>query len=202
MTAVRVTKSHKHQILVALLDRAFRDRREALTKRRLELGNAVYHRLYRDDELKSLKNIPTEFLNMSNSVRVQFASDYTCVYWEGMRPISSERSGTQRFNARDPLTDLAREIEAEQKQLDSDEKTAKLEARAKLDPATTLNRLLETWPEIEPLARRFVKEPKKDQLPVPANEVLNAKFKLPISRSESKAGAKASVRVAPRKKVR
>lgn len=179
MSSIRLAVYMKDSILDALMERAFKERRDALKARKLALGDKVYKRLYTAAEIKAIKKVAGEFIRTRTGLNVKFGGDFCNVSWGEDRPSSREREGTLILNASDPLTDEYRDIEADKKKLGEDERRAKLEAQGKLNSASTVQRLIEIWPEVKPLAEPYLKV-KRAPLPVLQNDVLNKTFKLPV----------------------
>lgn len=179
MASVRITNDIKTCVVHDLLVRAFGDRDAALEAKKLRLADLVYWSIYDKKEIEALKKVAEEFLNTDKGHLVKFGGEFRRVNWGEDRIVSNGRRGTLILGGDHPLTDLHREIKAEDEKLKDSKHAARLEARAKLDSVTTLGRLIEVWPEIRPFVERYL-EPKKKQLPVLRNEELNKTFNLPV----------------------
>jgi hypothetical protein len=188
VTAIRLAVYMKDSILMALTEHAFKTRDDALTAEKVELGKKVYEQMYTAEERRLMAKLPADFLGTEHYQRVKFGGDYTNLPLGGEHRVANGR-GAPVFSASHEFTDIYRDIDKREKLLAQEKKQARVEAKAKLNSASTVQRLIDIWPEVRPFAEPYLKT-KKTTLPVPVNDVLNRKFNLPVS--DAKAAKKGS----------
>lgn len=177
--AVRLAVYMKDTILQKLLARGFDAREKALKAEVRALGEKVYADNYNATERRLMASLPPDLLPSAEGARIKFAGENGYVDWGDPRPVAAQRPW-HAYNATHPFTDTWRAIKKKREALATEQNAAKREARVKLDSCSTVGRLIEVWPEVKPFAERFLRVEKKDQLPIPNNDALNAKFGLPV----------------------
>lgn len=184
MATVRLSTDIKREIASALLSRAFDEREAALDAEFTALGVLIYNDTYSREEQELMAKLPADFLDTLEGQRAQFAGEWERVPWGENRRVAHGR-GVVNYPARHPFTDTYRDIKKRRTALKDERERARREALCMLSQATTINRLIELWPEVKPFAEKYLKKEKaKSLLPVLRTEVLNQKFKLPVSSSE------------------
>ncbi len=181
MATVRLTKYVREQILNALLAHAFDAREKALEAEKFALGDAVYNDIYPEPLRKQMAALPDGFLLTDSDVKVQFDGQrFTHVYFGERRLIakSHEYSAARVYDAKHPLTARYDAWKKAKDDLDTEKSKAKSSAEAVLGSVTTVKKLIDVWPEVEPFAAPFNKESPCRAVAVPIQK-LNAALGLP-----------------------
>lgn len=184
MASIRLAVYMKDMILAALIERAFKEKQDALKARWTAFADKLYHETYPPALLKKMKALPDGFLRRDDDLKFKFGGDIKRLSWGPNRPISADHqcAVVETFPATHPHTDTYRDLERDQKQLDLLEQQRRAEIQAALDSATTVGALIAKWPEVEPFARHFIREKKvTSQLPVLQTDVLNKALNLPVT---------------------
>lgn len=195
--SVRLAVFMKDQIIRDLAKRAFGKLEDELAAERTALAKKVYADTYPKADLVKMNALPSDFLDTSDYIKAQFGGDMKSLYLGEHRRIAAGRK-VRTYPATHAFTDIHRDLDRREKKVAADKKQAKFEARSKLNSVTTVHRLIEVWPEVEPFAQVYLEARKKAaQLPVIQNDALNARFGLPIPAKEL-AAKKAPVKKARR----
>jgi hypothetical protein len=201
---MRLTKSHKSQIVDVLMDRAFKDRESALDAELDSISVAVWDILVPPHEREIAASLPegwidTETRTIQVSVDGQafevaapkkgFPIPFT-INWNTYSPFNREGPFVYRssFSTSGPprwvSTKLAQRMldhrNASEK-LKGEKRLARAKAEALIDAVNTDKALIELWPESRLVVESIVGPPAKapiKALAVPI-ESLNATFKLP-----------------------
>lgn len=181
MASMKLTEGMRHNIKEALLARAFGEREAALDALEKALANDIYHHLYPAPIRKKMAALPPGFLPTDTDHRIKFAGDFHRMDWGDSRRVAAElRSNASVFDANHPFTDRFRDIKNQREKLEKEKREASAKARAALKAATTTNRLLQAWPEVEPFLEPYRRKSAPAPLPVVQTEVLNKTFGLPV----------------------
>lgn len=181
METVRINTYMKETVVRRLMNHAFEERKKALQAEWYALGDAVYKDLYPEEVLTKMKAMPAEFLPMDDDVRVSFGGDFTRVYFGENRLLSyGHLSNAARvYDSKHPLSVRHDAYHKAKDQLTEEERKAESSAKAILDSVTTLKKLIETWPEVEPFVEDFKQTATGRYLPALPVQDLNARLGLP-----------------------
>lgn len=181
MATVRINTYMKETVVTRLMDHAFAQREEALLEEWHALGDAVYKDLYPEEVLTKMKALPAGFLPVDDDVRVSFGGDFTRVYFGENRLLSyGHRSNAARvYDDKHPLSVRHAAYRSAKNQLEEEQSKAKSSAQAILDSVTTLKKLIEVWPEVEPFVEDFKQTSSGRYLPALPVQDLNARLGLP-----------------------
>jgi hypothetical protein len=183
-----------------LLKHRFGDAAASLVADRAAFALKVYNDIYSEADRKKMAALPEGWLGKDSDITVQFGDGrgygklefsgsvygdvhavlkepvdtvYRLVIHQHLRGCAKAYERTHEFAAE---YDALRE---RQKDLSTQISLARRQTEAALTKATTLKRLVDIWPEIEPFVEKYIDKPKP--LPaLPTNE-LNALLDLPVS---------------------
>lgn len=157
MAQQRLTADVRSAILRAVLAHAFVKRKAALKKDWLTLGDAVYRDLYPADVQRKMADLPAGFFEQDDDVLVQFGSVMHRVRWVEQRNIARAhlRGAARVYPTDHPLEKRYRELDTAEDKLRGDEGQASAQTHGVLHSVRTYEKLIEVWPEIEPLALPF-----------------------------------------------
>ena len=184
MTSIRLAVYMKDGIRQALMDRRFKEVREAGKKEWAKLGDALYKHLYPDAIRRKMKALPAGWLPKSTGVRFKFGGDFERVIWGDDRLIAAchENAAAAIFTANDTFTDTYRELKAAGAKRREQEQQLKAEINAALNSATTIHALIAKWPEVAPFCEPYLgKAREKAQLPTIQTAQLNSALDLPVT---------------------
>lgn len=200
MSSVRLSVSIKEQIERRLIHYRFSEEAQQLVSDYADLAHEVYEDLYPEITRKKMEALPKGWLPSTDGVGVQFGdsgSRYTTLSFSGKcygeisyaggrgeterggsrRVPYSDKSGcSKRYEMTDPMSERYDELESRYKALEERIRAGRKAARAAMDQVTTLNRLIEVWPEIAPFTEGFGK---KNTLPAISRPDLNGLLGLP-----------------------
>lgn len=181
MATVRISNYMKEQVISRLLKHAFEEREKSLQAKWYALGDAVYQDLYPADLQKKMNALPAGFLPMDDDVRVSFGGNFTRVYFGENRLLArSHQSNAARvYDDKHPLSVRHDAYRSAKDQLEEETRKAKSSAQAILDSVTTLKKLIEVWPEVEPFVEDFKQTDSGRYLPALPVQDLNARLGLP-----------------------
>lgn len=199
MSAKRLSQEDRDDIYGHLALRAFGERREQVEDAKDAVGDLVYANLYPAATLKKMKALPPGWLPLDNDVLVKISGTVQRIYFR--HKIGKKREYDKRimssahisgcaeiYDGGHPVAEAQEHFLKLKTELENDESAARAEAMATLNRASNLKRLLEMWPDIEPITRKIFSEETGNTLPVVAVDKLNERFKLPEpKKSRSKA---------------
>lgn len=196
----KLTTYIRENLAKDLLKHRFGDAAASLVADRAAFALKVYNDLYSEAERKKMAALPDGWLGKDSDITVQFGdgSGYGklefsgSVYGDVHAVLKTPVDTVYRLVIHQHLRGCAKayernhEFAAEydalrerQKDLSTQISQARRQTEAALTKATTLKRLVDIWPEIEPFVEKYVDKPKP--LPaLPTNE-LNALLDLPVS---------------------
>lgn len=182
MASVRLTSYMRDTILERLLQHAFAGREEVIQQRRCALGNKVYYDIYPPKLREKMEALPNGLLPTDTNLLVRFgdgSGDVERVFWKEERRISYDhRSGVARAYAENhPFTQEFRTLGRKREALKEEKDTAKRSALSILNSVTTLNKLIEIWPEVSRFAQDF-QDRKTGQMKLPAVVVKDVNARL------------------------
>lgn len=157
MASQRLAKYQRDAILADISKHAFEAREKALEEEESRLAKEVYLDIYPLEVQKKMDLVPAGFLPTTKTLNVKFIDKYTQIHLEEFLKVSFALKGVcaKVYEESHPISVLFFSIEGRKEELEN-EKTSRLaSARAVLSSCTTYRQLIETWPEIEPFARRW-----------------------------------------------
>ena len=194
----RLTNDIRTSISEALLKHRFTEAVTAHAKEMATFAQEVYEDKYKKAQRAAMNALPDGWLYESSDITATFGTSFQRLNFNG-----SEYGELAKFNASYSDTVTFRVLAKDKgscvstydaghkmssrfdvlKGKSQDLKTQITEARrqvgAALSSVTTIKRLIETWPEIEPFARKF--EGEKSHLPALPTDALNAILDLPVA---------------------
>lgn len=197
--SAKLTNYMREQIAEAVVRHRFNDPALAIVTRRAALAAKVYDDLYSPADQKKMAGLPTGWLPEDNDISVQFGSggNYTQIAFSGaaygtiarvlaepldrtMRRVASAhvRGCAKSYEPTHPFVAEYEALKADTAALVAEIETAERQAKAAIASASTVRRLIDMWPEIEPFTKDYQDE-RRPNLPALPTEQLNALFKLP-----------------------
>lgn len=200
MSSVRLTVGMREQIERRLIHYRFSEEAQQLVADYAQLADDVYNDIYPELIQKKMEALPKGWLPTTGEIGAQLGetgSSYTNLSFSGKcygeisyaggrgdkergasrRVPYSDKSGcSKQYDATHPLSERYSELENRYKALEERIRAGRKAARAAMDQVTTLNRLIEVWPEIAPFTEGFEK---KNTLPAISRPDLNGLLGLP-----------------------
>lgn len=196
----KLTTSMREQIVKAVMVHRFGEIAKALVAERAAFALRVYEDVYSEADRRKMKALPEGWLPTEDDLNIQFGDgrNYTQLTFSGsvwgevatvlpeplekvwLPIINTHRNGCAK--AYEPAHSFVAEyiaIKDKTEALAVEIRSARRQAESATNTASTIGRLVEAWPEIEPFTKRFVPTPK--QLPAIPTVELNALFKLPVA---------------------
>ena len=202
---MKLTKSMREKTIRKLINHAFEDRVMDWIGESKEFAEQVYRDVY-DKNLKLMQELPAGWLPLRKSIKVQFAETFTWIYFGGgldsglgiptelsrargkleleskIIPYAHIHDAAKVFSATDQLSKRFQVLVDQRDDLIKEIRKAEDDAWAVLNSCSTMKKLLDAWPEIEP----FVLEASaKSNLPDIPRSTLNSEFKLPVGEKTS-----------------
>lgn len=151
MSSIRLTNDLRNRIAKAVLEHRFGPEEKELEQDRERLGKLVYDLLYDGATQNAMDGLPEGWLPTQSDDNVYFAGQWAHVeFGEPLRFTYKDSRNFPKFAADSPATKLFEDIEARKHKL----REARSETAAKVNgllcEATTMKKLLEIWPEVEP----------------------------------------------------
>lgn len=199
----KLTKWMREGIAKKVMIHRFREQADALAADYAALAADVYNDLYTEAERKKMDALPEGWLPTSDDVYVQFGESgrtYQHLRFDGdlygvARRYASSREGdrirkrilakhnrsgcAKVYEDKHELSQRASALREREAEMAKAADAAQRQIEAALNSASTIKRLVEMWPEIEPFAADYDDKPK----PVPAlpTDQLNKLLDLPVS---------------------
>lgn len=198
----RLTNDMRGEIVTALIHHTFDARVATLCDERAAIATSVYDLHYAKDR-KAMDALPDGWLPTNDGVRFRAGATEWTLYFCGVlhgrygaysnlacmpsnkrvpqtKRVLERQSGriVEVFDAQHPIAERVEASAASLDALNEEVNAAKRTAQATLNRFTTVEKLLEEWPEIKP----FIPANKQPQAPVPAlpTQHLNKMFDLPV----------------------
>jgi hypothetical protein len=186
MAATRLTKELRKEIHNALMERAYTERKEEIVRMEHNLGMRVYNDLYPPQVQEQMKMLPNDFFNQATAMKVAFDSNYhhislpeeIALAYKDYRPYGGT---VANYPAGHELTDAYIKFKKLEDEYKHDRMRLYSESNAILESCTTVKKLIETWPEIEPILQKLnihTAQSKEVHLPAVIQD-MNALFSLP-----------------------
>lgn len=200
----RLTKTIREAIATAVLEHRYEAPVRALLLRAKEIGEELYNETYSPEIQAQMAAMPKGFLSQQNYLCVKLLGRNHNVYfgmnWGGElygfshvphteRKVNdrliADRHHSRSWNSVDMSADLRRKLEFLNNDIkDHNEQYAKTnkQVQAALASVSTIKKLIEVWPEIEPFASPYLEDaPVKVNLPAIPVASLNAILDLPVN---------------------
>lgn len=202
MAAVRLTKSIRDDLTEKLLTRSFGKKVQELAARCRSFADRVYEDVYRK-ELERMNALPDGWLGTNSSFNVKFGSEYTPLGFNGTldgwswpskfmmvgleTDLVYRRVLASRFSQCNKVYDALSDFAVEYTSLNNEQSDlirtiieTQQSVKATLSRVTTVQKLIEVWPEVEEFAKKYLVEgEKKVLLPAVSREHLNTILNLP-----------------------
>lgn len=166
---VRLTKHIKDRIRRRLIVHAFEEREKANAAGFHQLADAVYHDLYPEALLKQMNAMPGGFLPEDTDVSVCFeqVERFARLWYSNRRRVAQKHTSNAAkvYEENHEFSKWYAKLDAEKKKIKEERRGAEQSAMAVMDNVTTLKRLIEVWPEVEPFARDFLVSAQSGTLP-------------------------------------
>lgn len=179
--AVRLSNYIREQVRDAILAHSFSDREKALDAREKELALEFYNDLYPEAVRTHMYALPNGFLEVRSTIRVQVVGEsyHSLDLPEKKRVADCWASNPGKvYEADHPLGEKLRTYLKDRAQFKREREEAKTGAWAVLESVTTVNKLIQVWPEVEQFARPFAVESPSRAIALPIKD-LNARLGLP-----------------------
>jgi len=197
----KLTNWMREAIVKAVVAHRFADAALEIVQKRAALAAKVYDDLYSEADRKKMAALPNGWLPEDYDIGVQFGAGRG---YENL-PFNGSLYGKVSSVLPDPIDRVTRRmayhhtrgcarvyepdeaivaeynsIAAAAQSLSDEIETAQRQATAAVSSVSTIKRLIEVWPGIEPFAAKYEDEAKPN-LPALPTAQLNALFKLPVS---------------------
>lgn len=201
--STRLTNTIRERIANAVLRHRFSEPVEVLIADRAAFAEEVYNDVYRKADREKMAALPKGWLPETNSINVQFGDDgrsYESLNFSGLvyggvggmrkpddkREVIGRRAYSNRahgcvkvYDADHRLAKKNADLHQRYIDLKTSFEAAKQQVEAALSSASTINKLVEIWPEVEPFARSFDDVPVK--VPAIPTAKLNEILDLPVA---------------------
>ena len=184
----RLTNDMRSRIERKLMERRFSEREAALVKQEQKLALAVYNSAFSATDRRKMTSLPDGWLAKHRHVRFEAYGTFHHFHMKDAKPFPDNKSGyccLATFEARHELAERTRAFKAAKSDLRKEKHEAETELQRALASCTTVKRLLEAWPELEPFVSDYVSTP--NTLPTVPVEKLNADFRLPVKKQKEAA---------------
>lgn len=198
----KLTNGIRSAIRADLREHRFATQVKVLAAAAESFADKVYNTMYDEDTQAKMAALPEGWLPEDEGVYVCCLGQYHRVHFNGVTtsldsalrnlveypPYTSRRFMQAHHDVAYSLKDQAllsswEETVQETRRLYETYGRVNSELRAALDSFTTIEKLIEAWPEVEPFAKAYITNPKKvAKIQLPAVQVtsLNAMLDLPI----------------------
>lgn len=155
MSSIRLTNEMRNRICKAVLEHRFAAEEAALEKAKEEIAEFSYSILYTPARLERFKGSePGEYVTL-DFMNVSFAGQSSVRFClnGGPRPFFHAHNSytkTIRFAADDPPAQAWEKYQAKKSKFREAKDTAEAKVNGILSEATTVKKLIEIWPEVEP----------------------------------------------------
>lgn len=198
--STRMTTWLRERIAKDVLEHRFSEAAATLVSKRAALAGDVYNDVYTASDRRKMDALPSGWLPEDNDIGVQFdgARGYTQLRFNGaiygsvatvlkvtLKPVNRRmrandiRGCVKVYEATHPFTERWNALEGEASDLAKQIEAADRQLKSALASASTIKRLIDMWPEIEPFALKH--ESEKAPLPALPTKDLNALLDLPVS---------------------
>lgn len=197
----RLTKDMCATISLGLIEHTFNSRVAALVVERAQIAQEIYDLHYKPD-MKRINDLPEGWLPVHSSIAFEsvgsrynyhfsgqlfrrWSSQFSFQHLKANQPIhthrrfkQSDNGAVEVFDAKHPIAVRVEKHEAAAAALHNEVLTAWKTAGASLDNFTTVEKLLDEWPEVKPFVPAAVAP--TPSLPALPTQHLNKMFDLPV----------------------
>lgn len=187
MSTIRLTQDHRRDIVSRLLYEKFHAQEQSIKDRFKKLADDTIDELIGPAK-DLMSTIPEGWLPKVESLYVSYAG--MTHYFESDRVVPNfviDADNRTAFDASHPLTIEFMAINDLNDKIVEEKNKAKVLAKAMLSRFTTVKKLIEVWPEVEPYVFGKKDEAAIEHLPVVQTSQLNAVFGLPKEKSDDSA---------------
>ena len=180
MATVKLTTYHRDLIMGRLMEHRFSKEERQLVELENKIADLVYNAAFTKKERSLMASLPEGWLNTRRNVYFAIGSGSNTVVMnfldKGERRFPKDRASNVLIVVEpgSRIAELHEEYAGNDKALMEAKKAARAQAHAVLYSATTLNRLIELWPEV----KRFTSGIGPTQLPAIQTDQLNSIFSL------------------------
>lgn len=173
----KLNTSIRNDIIRGLVLKSFKDERQALLAEEHDLAAQVWAAGFKSEHLKLIRQCPASWFETTTEIKGRFDFQHINLSAKEGLPIPHARRWATHvsLDAKDALAVLVMDWHRRQEEFNAKVNKAKRMAEATLASVSTVNRLIEVWPEVKP----FIPEAAKVGLPMVPVKELNAAFKLP-----------------------
>lgn len=182
---IRITEHTRKTITHRLLQHAYEKDEKALQRQEHDLGMKVYRRLYSASERKHMNALPEGWLHETDVIRVSVGAGNYLLSLPGN--VRIPRFALYDYRPLETVNDadksLATAIKAHhaaREKLKGARRETQQKTNATIKSFSTLNRLLQAWPEIKPFTDQLGYDVDKKSLPAVIPTELNASLGLPV----------------------
>lgn len=161
----------------------------------------LYDHLYSPEDQALMASLPNGWLPEDDHLRISYAGQYHSVYFNGYcwswsslnslakrgsaisRRVASEHIGGHVRLRDDALCNEFGQIDNDLRKLNEANSLAQRDIQTALSTFSTIEKLIEAWPEVEPFASPYITAPQKaakSLLPAVRISSLNAMLDLPV----------------------
>lgn len=195
----RLTNSIRDAISNDILKKRFTEEVQTLSDKYAELADAIYKAVMKD-RLKRIQGLPKEWFPSEKSIYIRLGVEFTRLYFAGLthhngdslavfvdrkeesRPFTNDLKGNcvGLYDVGDVFVIEFNKLNREKEKIAENLKTARLMIDKTLYSVSTIEKLIEIWPEVEAIAKPYLeKGERKALLPDIPRAKLNDLLKLP-----------------------
>ena len=196
----RLNKAMRGKIEKSLMHHRFKKPAQKLLDRQFAIARKLYAKMYTKEEHELIFSLPEDWLPTTRALDVYDYGGRVRLYVVKARFATGRYAQLKNLGANDEKfagpeyrvttkhtrgMEASRVLELEKWQQDVDKlvdeaEQVRRQVRATLNAFTTLEKLIKSWPEVEPFAIAFVEAPNKiPALPVVPAQQLNLMLELP-----------------------
>ena len=178
----RLTKTMRHQIISNLIKHGFKERREVLENAERIFADTVYNDLYSDDVKAKMEAMPKGFLPSKNYLYCTFGDQFGKVSFGKERIIAYKHhcgNAAKVYESNSLIAQRFFRLSDHWDTLIKEEAQAESTTQGILESVSTVEKLLEAWPECRPFVEGIAPVPKPlpPALPIPEiNAMLGLKL--------------------------
>ncbi len=198
----RLTNDIRNAIRQDLVEHRYGPVAKSIGDRLQEFAAKLYDKTYPPEQQELMASLPKGWLPEADHIRFAYAGQYHSVHFNGFswgwsalgsltkrgnpitRFVATEHDRNYNISLRDE--DLTREfgqIHNDMRKLEETFSIAQRDLQTALSAFSTIEKLIEAWPEVEPFAKDYITAPQKASktlLPAVKISSLNAMLDLPV----------------------
>lgn len=159
MAATRLTRTMRKKIQNALMRRAYVKQKEEIANLEHELGMTVYDNKYSQENQALMRKLPAEFWERSKHIYASFAGDFYRLTLQELVPLGNQHyrhwTALDYYPEDHELTEAFRKFKKLKEEYEHDCQRLSAEAYGIMAACSTVKKLIETWPEIEPVLQEL-----------------------------------------------